>query len=135
MREKVAWANERGLTPPTHAVRLAEQETPNAGSEEKCSPFEPIAKCCSTKHGPGHQESINGSKNTPHDVHVGWVAGLFAQKCHGQGGGTLGLLNIGVPPAYQQVWLSELEFVDICNSINQVPIHVATLPLLPPPKI
>jgi len=90
-------------------------------------------------HGQRDQQSIppesrNGGK-VPDLYHgVGWVAGLFAQQCHGQGFDGLGLLNIGVPPTVPIALIFEFDFIKTCDSPNQIPIPMPISPLVPPPK-
>ncbi len=165
MQQKVAWAAERGITPPDHAVLMAAKEA----AQERTGL---AGRCCSKKerftaenpeniekdsilrdeknvftkqssmpvhHGQRDQQSIpRESKNeskVPDPHHgVGWVAGLFAQQCHGQGFDGPGLLNIGVPPTPSTTWIFEIDFINTCDSPNQIPIPMPVTPLVPPPK-
>ncbi len=85
MREKVAWASEHGITPPAHALQLAEEEAvreARTGSDDGDCPK------CRKKASPSHQSHS-----------AGWVMGIFAQNCRGEGPAGLLKLEPSVPPA------------------------------------
>jgi hypothetical protein len=171
MREKVAWAAERGIDPPQHAVQLALDESRVDESEvadgsdpqgDCCTKSkqnksthnenrvnqstEPTAICCSEERNSTvsgfehneHQSKKRESKDRgkPADVQrgVGWMAGLFAQKCRGPGFNEMGFLNIGIPPAPTMAWICDRVLLERCDTPNQIAICTAVRPVIPPPK-
>jgi hypothetical protein len=143
MRQKVAWAEEHGISPPVYAVQMAEAEKSQV-EKERCSVSH--KSCCSGKELETptcnhesrpttiHKASSDRNTSTPHK-HVGWVPGVFAQKCRGDGFGELGLLNIGIPPSLPVSWILESVCVELCMSPNQIAILLTTRPHLPPPRV
>lgn len=134
MREKVAWAIEHNIVPPAHAAEMAARESAPRKTEE------PTAGCCTrggTKKASCCESSRIKETSQPESQtpgQAGWVAGLFAQKCHGHGYNELGLLNIGVPPEPQAPWLDEPILADCWESPDQNACPRQQQPLVPPPK-
>lgn len=144
MQEKVAWAEQNGITPPVHAVDLAREEAKETARKKASQPIlkksccshaivahecedgfdesksESMPDCCTSKH-----QKTNG---------INWVAGFYAQQCHGDGFAGLGLLNIGVPPSFPEPLIMDPVFVAASDTTTRMPAPVPSRPLLPPPK-
>ena len=87
LEEKVAWAGANGVTPPGHVRPLVEsrRSRPAPAKKESCCSEAPPAA------GPG----------------VRWVAGVFAQKCRGEGAAGLFQLDPTLVPDVAPVALPE----------------------------
>jgi hypothetical protein len=124
------------------------KKEPSLSTVDRCRDGENaelIEACCLAKHTheKSHHEQADrrsgpvefgtGSK-TPTQHGVNWVAGLFAQKCQGQGFDGLGHLNIGIAPSPPIAWTFDSVFVDGCDLPDQIPIPMPIRPLVPPPK-
>ncbi len=98
LEEKLRWAEERGIEPPAHVRPLVESRkspaTPSAIKKQKCAecdattdtepapapsgpPTQSASACCEEPPAAQQPSSDNSS--------VRWVAGVYAQKCKGQG--------------------------------------------------
>jgi hypothetical protein len=125
MREKVAWANENGVAPPEHALRLAAEEPAVSA----------LPSCCAVKPSPaksaGHD---SGAVPNASPRHLGWVASLFAKKCQGQLDETFGVLTLGLAPAVPRSWSHELPFAGFCLSPDRDSTSLSPAPQSPPPR-
>ena len=110
------------------------------------SKSELMPECCANKHQktivlPSEKalqsemsESRTDNMQGPRRNGINWVAGFYAQKCHGDGFGGLGLLNIGIAPTFPQPFIIALPFVSACDFLALIPMPLPSRPLLPPPK-
>jgi hypothetical protein len=128
LEQKLAWAEARGIEPPEHvrpmvAARAAKKAKPACCSKPKksscCDAHEPEPKC---------EDESPAPKLT-------WVAGVFAQKCRGEGPG--GLLEVGaviapeLPPATRAPR-------PVCEFEPPTDVHTRSTsspPPIPPPRL
>lgn len=95
MREKLAWAEEHGVTPPDYVVLAAVEEAAEDEPGSCCDRSEgEVARCCSKKR-ERPECGCCSAKSEPiatdgecmasvaHDAAVEWVIGIHAQKCQG----------------------------------------------------
>ncbi len=102
LEQKLSWADENGVEPPAHVRPLVESRAARPALAEKrpcCSEPEPAPACCESP-APGacpHCAPPREERAAPAPA-VKWVAGLFAQKCRGEGPAGLFLLVVSVAP-------------------------------------
>jgi hypothetical protein len=90
LEQKLAWAEERGIEPPPHVRATVEARRAASKKVKSCCSKHTKSDCCRTATEEIQKPPIDEPPaNQSHSVR--WVAGLFAQKCHGEG--TAGLLK------------------------------------------
>lgn len=142
MREKLAWARERGVTPPDYVLRAAADEAAEDGPGSCCKQSEhEVAACCSSRDSgsccsnkrPGCNERRQVADASADGIK--WVIGVHAQKCQG-----LSLLWVtagAIAPAPAPVELP----VDITPPVWSEPISLllwqglSPAPDVPPPRL
>lgn len=88
LEEKLAWADARGVTPPEHVRPTVEARKLARKSETSCCAKKSAPSCCpADAKKDGAPEHVPPAKPA-----IKWVAGVFAQKCRGEG--TAGLLKL-----------------------------------------
>jgi hypothetical protein len=139
MREKVAWAQDHGVNPPKHALRLAAEEErevrlaePHEPAKLDCCSHHSTTSCDHTQEITAHSSKASSMKLASN--RLGWIAGLFAKKCQGPGYSDLGILNIGFPPTVPGTWICEIKLVETQVLRNQTPVAATYEPSIPPPK-
>jgi hypothetical protein len=162
MREKLDWAERNGIKPPEQALRLASDESQAADEstepEPSCCCHSKVPKACdmkttmagssccaNTSHpqdGAGHSSMERGQHRRAGADSSGranskttWLAGFYAQRCHGSGADALGLLNVGVVPTIPPAPVLDVPLVGRFVPTDCLPVGIPSRPPLPPPKV
>jgi hypothetical protein len=144
MREKLAWARAKGISPPAAAIALAEQEVepkPSASCTEACQDAPASGgTCCHLAQSKPSQSEANlaPGQGEPEPVapekqrEIKWVLGVSALQCHGLSSDVLrtapGLVSIH--PHFSQ----ELPFTGLLTIVSEFAKAFLPLPAVPPPR-
>lgn len=141
MREKVAWATERGIKPPDDALRLADEEGPPTDTVcSACQKNLTPQKRVLTTHKSSCEESQTPSSSKPQQSRETpsqsptWVIGIFAKKCRGEGPGGLLKLDPSVTPASPSQRLFAPILLDSIAILWHSVTSNTTSPPTPPPR-
>lgn len=91
LEEKLAWADARGVTPPEHVRPTVAARKLARKSETSCCAKKAAPSCCD-RTAEEADESCAPERVQHAKPVIKWVAGVFAQKCRGEG--TAGLLKL-----------------------------------------
>ncbi len=142
MRQKMAWAAEHGVTPPDHAARLAAAEAPPATTTHECCsgrravPARPKHSCCQSEKAQATcapKPARPADDKLPTGRPVSWVAGVFAQSCHGHGPAGASFEAPAAVPAPPTTVAAEPVVVETVALVDVRPHPVPRRPALPPP--
>jgi hypothetical protein len=151
LKEKVAWARERGIEPPASAVAKVESAAATSGPQKGRTEINPGSSCCrpqeskpgATVRADGIADTIaaaekNGviSHSSPsRDVQRSskWVLALFAQKCKGMDFTGFGI-PVSVPPPPPFVPTFDPPAADQVFSPIESPTGRSAPPDSPPPR-
>ena len=129
MREKIAWAAEHGVTPPTHAVRLAAAEAPPNKPASGASDNHNTCPKCQQPQTTQPSHSIR----PPNERSVVWMSGMSAQKCRGQGPAGVMAQAPAVPPDHPVMATDDSVLVGVVCSSDTCPDQITYPPASPPP--
>jgi hypothetical protein len=79
LEQKLAWAESHGIEPPEHVRPTVEARAARKAKSGCCSKSKKPS-CCSA-----HESAETKSEDEPPAPKLTWVAGIFAQKCRGEG--------------------------------------------------
>lgn len=133
LEEKLAWADARGVTPPEHVRPAVAARKLARTSETSCCSKKSAPSCCDrTKE--EAKESRAPEHVPPAKPGIKWVAGVFAQKCRGEG--TAGLLKLELisivsPSAAVREVAHARDSVRVPDPLLTSTLH---LPPTPPPR-
>lgn len=151
LEQKLAWAREQEITPPEHAVRLAESRAARASRHGTCcsqNAGKAASNCCASdkpecpscvRQDAAHQESDDrtiasdgGREASGRSFDL--VIGIFALQCHGPPGAGMLAASPAIAPAIQIVSLDPPR----CSVLIEIPETTLSLqhirPVTPPPK-
>jgi hypothetical protein len=136
MREKVAWAAERGLAPPDHALRLAKEEGEATTAKASCPkcPKKSAAPDITCQHEPEAKSCCQDQGQTPTAKPPAWVIGLFAKKCRGEEPGGIWTAAPAVPPAPPVAWTFDNALSGTLSPTDCSTDPTTGPPPLPPPR-
>lgn len=120
-REKLAWADAHGFTPPAHFLRAVERELEAATKADECPHCAAKKSCCSSP------------KSAPKPV-GGWLVGLSALKCKGQSAGGLSVLPPALPPVPSAILAGPVARPSFARLADQIASARADRPASPPPR-
>lgn len=131
LEEKLAWADARGITPPEH-VRPAVAARKRARETDQ--------SCCTKKARSCCERAAEAESAPPEPLRTGkpgvrWVAGVFAQKCRGEGPAGLLKLELISIPAHTPAPRAAADPVDSVREPNAPLISTPHVPPTPPPRI
>ncbi|MDY3558455.1 hypothetical protein R5W23_005572 [Gemmata sp. JC673] len=125
LEQKLAWAEERGITPPEHVRPAVAARQLARTSKQTCCTKNTKSCCESAPHADGEHES-QASKPV-----VRWVAGMFAQKCRGEGpSGLLKLELISVPARP----VEPRGAFALADSVREPVVHITPVSFRPPTR-
>ena len=147
LEQKIAWANENNITPPEHAVRLAEARALKAhdgtkhGSCCDAADHQATRSCCDAHHhedaDDDHDDAATASccheQKAPRSV-AKIVIGIFALQCHGEVANGLAALPLAVPPVVKVVRLDSLPCVGAIQQERFATVCMSILLATPPPR-
>lgn len=126
LEAKLAWAEARGIEPPAH-VRPAVEARKAAQKKTK--------SCCAKHEKPTCCETEPAAPKTTEAPALRWVAGVFAQKCRGEGPAGLLKFEAGAAPAFDpEVRVSRPE-ADWLASFEVRVVRTSFRPPIPPPRL
>ncbi|VTS02013.1 Uncharacterized protein OS=Planctomyces brasiliensis (strain ATCC 49424 / DSM 5305 / JCM 21570 / NBRC 103401 / IFAM 1448) GN=Plabr_1608 PE=4 SV=1 [Gemmata massiliana] len=131
LEQKLAWADAREITPPAHVRPMVEERKQ---ADKACCTKTAADPCCSTAGATSNtcHEHAQPQKVAPS---VRWVAGMFAQKCHGEGPGGLLKLELVVVPEQNAAPRSAFDPVDSVPHSNSRVTAISLCPPTPPPRL
>ena len=132
LEQKLAWAEERGIEPPAH-VRPAVEARKKKAKPSCCAKHE-TRSCCEPATelaAPPHADEPAATEAPA----VRWVAGVFAQKCRGDGPAGLLKVEVSLAPTHpSEVRASRPE----CGRVAAFDSHATRAPRqppVPPPRV
>jgi hypothetical protein len=93
LEEKLTWAEARGIEPPEH-VRPTVAARAARKAKSACCSKPKKSSCCSA-----HEVAEAKCEDEPPAPKLKWVAGIFAQKCRGDGAAGLLEVEASIAPA------------------------------------
>lgn len=133
LEEKLAWADARGVTPPEHVRPAVAARKLAPKSEASCCAKKSAPSCCDRTEG-GAGKSCAPEHLQPAKPVIKWVAGVFAQKCRGEG--TAGLLKLELIsiPAPSAVLREVARTRDVVRAPDPRLTSALHIPPTPPPR-
>jgi hypothetical protein len=151
LEQKLAWAEANGINPPAHVRQSV---------EARKARMSPPKSCCATKNHDSRNACCNQSKgsssescdalpcdtteverehnetmtDTGDSLKWYWVAGFFAQKCHGEGPAGLLHADPSIPPVFPAMHLLEPEPGFFVHISSPPVTHISQAPPTPPPR-
>jgi hypothetical protein len=126
LEQKLAWAEARGIEPPAH-VRPAVEARKAAQKKTK--------SCCTKHEKPTCCETTPAATETTEAPTVRWVAGVFAQKCRGEGPAGLLKFEAGANPELPpEVRVTRPE-ADRVAPFEARAVCTSFRPPIPPPRV
>ena len=123
-REKIAWAEANGVTPPDYVVAAAALESPAAGS------------CCSSFGDDGCGDATDTDQAVVSDddgLRFTLVAAIAARKCQGLPQ-LLVILSSALPASFVSGWRPEQPACAWLVTWSAAALSVGQLPATPPPR-
>jgi hypothetical protein len=130
LEEKLRWAEERGIEPPAHVRPLVESRklAKQKKAKPSCCAQHEKAPCCEA-------EKPVAVKPAPVPT-VKWVAGVFAQKCRGDGPAAgLFKFEVGFPPAHSLKVRAPRSARDFTRPCDSHLVSISFRPPIPPPRV
>ena len=132
LEEKLAWADARGITPPEHVRPTVEARKHARESETSCCAKKAKPhSCCDSADEPAPSAPERAQVNK---LGVRWVAGVFAQKCRGEGPAGLLKLELISVPAHTSASRDGAGPVDSVREPNVRLTSAPHAPPTPPPR-
>jgi hypothetical protein len=124
LEQKLAWAVERSIEPPPHVRATVEARA--SARKQKAKP-----SCCATSE----KTCCENAKEGDGPPAVRWVAGIFAQKCRGDGTAGLFKFEVGFPPVQSPEAREPRTVCDFAPPTNSTGFTTSLRPPLPPPRV
>lgn len=131
LEQKLAWADARGVTPPPHVRPTVESRKAAPKAEKSCCAKKTAPSCHDRADAPSSDEPERGRVAK---LGVRWVAGVFAQKCRGEGFGGLLKLELIVAPDAQPAPRAAYDPTESIPAIDSRAVLTSLFPPTPPPR-
>lgn len=134
LEQKLAWADARGIVPPEHvrpAVAARKQARENT---ESCCAKKVKRSCCESADEAPAAANCPPEQPRASELGVRWVAGVFAQKCRGEGPGGLLKLELISLAAPSPALRDSFDPVDSVCVPDPRPTSALHIPPTPPPR-
>ncbi|MBP3957983.1 hypothetical protein J8F10_22235 [Gemmata sp. G18] len=129
LEQKLAWADTHAIVPPVHVRPMVEARQK---VDKACCTKTTADSCCDradTTKSACHEHA------PPAKASVQWVAGVFAQKCRGEGPGGLLKLELVVVPEQNAATRPAFDPTDSVRESNARVITISLCPPTPPPRL
>lgn len=137
--ERLTWAKENGVTPPSYAAKVRDEGASQVASQKakpttctKCAVANTKPSCCSSK--PAAPVCGESCESEEVDCETTLVLSIMALKCKGAANLFTNLPWAILPPSVNESWTIEL--LSRYSPINSpVPLRVFLIPDVPPPRL
>jgi len=138
LEQKLVWAEERGIEPPSHVRPMVESRRIAALKQKQkqkvkhscCEKHDQKPSCCETDE----CQSQPTAEVTPSPA-VRWVAAVFAQKCRGDGPAGLFKFEVSVAPTHTSEARPPRSSRDFSVPFDSHASSTSFRPPVPPPRV